>query len=216
MTNKVLLGATFAAVFTVSMMLAPASAVGSFLDFTTQVKSDDNELKAKIHADADIPKDGTGGAFGYGIITDTGLEAILVTTTHAGVQDSIEQDGASDAEWHNHYVSLIDSTTEGTGYCPGLEVENITWDAPGDVWVNADKAVFDGPKTFESTHSLSGADLEFEAGDIIGLVVSFTIDPVDDSGATITDIADLASVCINDVQEADSYGAPLGKGNAKN
>jgi hypothetical protein len=34
-----------------------------------------------------IPTDGTGGAFGYGILTEDG-DAILVAHTHPGVMDS--------------------------------------------------------------------------------------------------------------------------------
>jgi len=68
MTKTLLLGATFAAIFALTLMLSPAIAAG-FLDFESKTKSDDNELKASINANAAIPKDGTGGAFGYGIIT---------------------------------------------------------------------------------------------------------------------------------------------------
>lgn len=210
MNNKVLLGATLAAVFTVGMMLAPASAVPGFLDFTSNVKSDDNELKAKIDASANIPKDGSGGAFGYGIITDAGLEAILVSTTHAGVLDSEEQDGVDDAEWHTHYVAL--KSGESTG-CGELEVVDITFEAPGDVWVKNDLAIFDGPKSFDGTHSLSGADISFAAGDTIGKTVSFTIDPVDATGNT--NPSDIQAVCINDVNLVDPSLPNLGKGNAK-
>lgn len=35
---------------------------------------------------ADVPTDGSGGAFGYGVITGAGLEAIVVTTTSYAIE----------------------------------------------------------------------------------------------------------------------------------
>ncbi len=43
------------------------------------------------------------------MITGAGLEAIAVTTTHKGVEDSAAQNGDPNvASFHNHYVALQD------------------------------------------------------------------------------------------------------------
>src|SRR4029079_5838338 len=55
--------------------------------------------------EASIPKDGSAGAFGYGIITDQGV--LIVTTNHKGVLDSEAQHGdANNPVFHNHYGTL--------------------------------------------------------------------------------------------------------------
>src|SRR5689334_16275926 len=62
-------------------------------------------LTAIYRTNGFIPVDGSGGAFGYGIITSAGLSAVIVSTTHLGVRDSITQ-GSSvppSAIWHNHF-----------------------------------------------------------------------------------------------------------------
>lgn len=189
----------------VSMTLTAAMASGHLSFVVDNSKSEDNEMKAAITANADISKDGSQGGFGYGILTDAGLDAILVATTHAGVKDSEKQGGNNDPEWHTHYVSLRDAQGEdGSGLCPGLEVADIAFEAPENVGENlgrdlaTDQAELDGPKVF-SSHSLTGNTIDFVAGDDIGSIVSFTIDPVDAAGETITDVADLVPVCINDV-----------------
>lgn len=192
MTKKLLLGATFAAV-AVMMLTSPilADAVSSFF---AVAKADKKTIDATIISSSTIEEV---GAYGFGVITSNGLEAILVTTTHGGIQDSAAQSDASDASFHNHYVALTDNTDDAK--CPGLEVVDITWDAPGDVTVIDNVAVFDAPTKFKSTHSLTGEKIKFKTEGPVGAVVSFTIDPVDINGDTIEDVADLAAVCINDV-----------------
>ena len=41
-------------------------------------------LNAVLRTNGLIPTGGSGGAFGYGIITSAGLSAVIVTTTHQG------------------------------------------------------------------------------------------------------------------------------------
>ncbi len=48
------------------------------------------EMGAFLETHGHIPIDGDGGAFNYGILTTEGLYAVVVSTTHAGVQDSEE------------------------------------------------------------------------------------------------------------------------------
>jgi len=195
MTKTVLLGTTIAAV-AVMMLASPilADAVSSFF---AVAKADKKSIDATIISSDTIEET---GAYGYGVITSAGLEGILVTTTHGGIQDSAAQADASDASFHNHYVAL--TVNDDDAKCPGAEVVDITWDAPGDVTVIDNVAVFDGPTKFKSTHSLTGEKLKFKTDGPVGAVVSFTIDPVDVDGVTITDIADLAAVCINDITAA--------------
>lgn len=43
-------------------------------------------LDALIQTKGPIPKDGSGGAFGYAIVTKQGLGAVIASTTHEGVK----------------------------------------------------------------------------------------------------------------------------------
>jgi hypothetical protein len=114
--------------------LAPviASTIEDFLNIKTATVdiNDDKVDRAKIQTDGHIPTNGDEGAFGYGIITDKGLGAVIVTTTHAGVYDSEEQDDAGDPVFHNHYVAL-DTESEECGDDP--KIEKITFESPGEV-----------------------------------------------------------------------------------
>jgi len=201
--TKTVLAVTIAAILTVSILVFPLNGVDameSFLDVEkTKIVTDSSELEeAQFEAKGNMPTDGTGGAFGYGVITGAGLNAIIVTTTHGGVLDSEAQTSASDPVFHNHYVALQDSTVDGSGLCPGLEVRDITWQQPGDVQVNDEKVTMeDTPYYFAGTHSLSSAPISFLADENVSLAVSFTIDPVDGSGDT--SLNDIQAVCINEV-----------------
>ncbi|HJU95454.1 MAG TPA: hypothetical protein VJ643_05420, partial [Nitrososphaera sp.] len=94
-----------------------------------RVSVEDNELEATLITEGLlIPTDGSEGAFGYGILTDDG-DAILVSTTHAGVLDSEEQSTIEDSIWHNHFVRL--GNVEQCGGDQG--VIDITWQSPGEV-----------------------------------------------------------------------------------
>ncbi len=204
--TKTIFGIGAVAILAIGLLASPlgVDAMGSFLDIKkAKIDTDSSELeKAKFETKANIPTDGSGGAFGYGVISGAGLEAIAVTTTHGGVLDSEAQTGVNDASFHNHYVALQDSQAVGTGLCPGLEVRDITFQQPGDVEINKKKAEMeDVPYYFAGTHSLSGAAISFLADENVGAAVSFTIDPVDGTGATNPN--DIQAVCINDVAVAD-------------
>ena len=69
---------------------ALAQALESFLLIEKAEVSANGELEATLFTEGVIPTDGSEGAFGYGILTNDG-DAILVSTTHAGVLDSEEQ-----------------------------------------------------------------------------------------------------------------------------
>lgn len=180
-----------------SMMMSSSS----FSDINKAVViTDSSEFeKIRVYTGADVPTDGSGGAFGYGVITSAGLDAIIVTTTHAGVKDSIAQADADDPVFHNHYVALEEQADDST--CPGLQVRDISYQEPGDVAVSAYSVVMeDTPYYFGGTHSLSGDHISFNANAEVGSVVSFTINPVDSDGNT--SLTDIAAVCINDVKFA--------------
>jgi hypothetical protein len=201
MTKKLLLAIIVIAAFAGSSLLLPfgiVEAVGSFLQVKhAQVLTDSSEVeKAIFNTKSNIPTDGSGGAFGYGYISGAGLEAIAVTTTHAGVLDSVAQSDPSDPVWHNHYVAL--QQLDDDDKCPGLEVRDISFEEPGDVDVTHKiVAMEDVPYYFAGTHSLSGDPVSFLADENIGAAVSFTINPVDGTGAT--SVTDIQAVCINDV-----------------
>lgn len=161
------------------------------------VITDSSELeKVRIYTGLEVPTDGSGGAFGYGVISGAGLEAIIVTTTHAGVYDSIAQEDADDASFHNHYVTL--HQLDDDAKCPGLEVKDISFQEPGDVDVSGKIVVIeDTPYYFAGTHSLSQENISFNSDMEVGSIVYFTIDPVNADGET--SVTDIAAVCINDV-----------------
>ena len=163
--------------------------------FIAQIR--DNNVGAIINSDEMIEES---GAYGFGITTSAGLEGILVTTTQGGVLDSATQTDADDARFHNHYLSIQDSKTDGSGLCPTYEVKDISWDAPGDVTILEDTAVFDGPIEFKSTHSLTGEEVTFDNLGPIGSVISFTITPVNGTGETSLD--PIVAVCIDAVKTA--------------
>ncbi|MDF0681610.1 MAG: hypothetical protein P0116_11665 [Candidatus Nitrosocosmicus sp.] len=154
-----------------------------------------NKVQAVLQAHGHIPKDGSGGAFGYGILTTKGLSAIMVSTTHAGVLDSEDQRNANDPRWHNHYVSLGDDT-ENCGANPA--VTSITFQSPGKVVVNKNKAVMSNlPSTFTGTNALTSAPLTLSPGTNVQDVVSFVLEPI------FNNAGGLEAVCVNDITSAD-------------
>ncbi|MDQ5860128.1 MAG: hypothetical protein M3278_04055, partial [Thermoproteota archaeon] len=89
MNDKIMLGLLVLAGFigTTAAEPALAQALVSFLIIEKAEVSANGELEATLFTEGLlIPTDGSEGAFGYGILTDDG-DAILVSTTHAGVLD---------------------------------------------------------------------------------------------------------------------------------
>lgn len=60
-----------------------------------------------------------------GVISGAGLDAIIVTTTHAGVYDSEAQVDKDDPSFHNHYVALEDLPDDAK--YPGPQVRDISF-----------------------------------------------------------------------------------------
>jgi len=110
MTKTALYGTILAAVFIISMVVAVplADAAGHIFIKKTEVEVKNlTKLEVEIKVTAKIPKDGSAGAFGYGIITDpVGFNNVLALTTHAGVLDHPSQSGASDPKFHAHVLDL--------------------------------------------------------------------------------------------------------------
>jgi hypothetical protein len=154
-----------------------------------------------------IPTDGSEGAFGYGILTEDG-DAILVSTTHAGVLDSEEQNYILDPTWHNHFVRLGDDVAE-CGEDQG--VVDITWQSPGQVEINDNGArISDVPTDeFQGWHSITGEDLSMTLGEDVSNVVSFRLDPVFDEenglqAVCVTDITPAEDVDLNSADDTDT------------
>src|ERR671914_1193038 len=134
MNDKIMLGLLIAAGFIGTTVAAPAlaQALESFLIIEKAEVSANGELEATLFTEGVIPTDGSEGAFGYGILTDDG-NAILVSTTHAGVLDSEEQDYILDPTWHNHFVTLNEDIEQCS---PDPGVGDITWQSPGEVEID--------------------------------------------------------------------------------
>jgi len=196
MKSKTLVVATLAAAFVASVLAVPlADAVGSFLAIRTAiVQPETNELQAKLVTHGLIPKDGSGGAFGYGILTSAGLDGIMVATTHGGVLDSALQTGASDPVWHNHFVQLgSDSTNCGSNPA----VTDITFESPGKVKVQGNNIQLDDmPATFTGTNALTGLPTTISPGTSVGNVVSFQLAPVFAGD-------NLVAVCVTNITPAE-------------
>jgi hypothetical protein len=155
---------------------------------------DDEELTTTLIVEGlQIPINGTGGAFGYGILTDDG-DTILVTHTHPGVMDSEAQRFMEDPVWHNHFMKLghVEQCDEDQG------VINITWQSPGVVTIDDNAAKINNVPTdeFEGWHSITGEPLSMMLGDDVSDVISFKLDPVFGEEG-------LEAVCVTDIRSAE-------------
>jgi hypothetical protein len=212
MNDKIALGLLIAVGFLGTTVAAPvlATTIESFLTIQRAEVSANGELNARLITEGLlIPTDGSEGAFGYGILTDDG-DAILVSTTHAGVLDSEEQDYILDPTWHNHFVRLGD--VEQCGEDQG--VVDITWQSPGQVEINDNGArISDVPTDeFQGWHSITGEDLSMTLGEDVSNVVSFRLDPVFDEenglqAVCVTDIMAAEDVDLNSADDTDTNSA---------
>jgi hypothetical protein len=169
------------------------------------IDADSDEMSAFLETHGHIPTNGDGGAFGYGILTDEGLDAVVVSTTHAGVQDSEEQSNVSDPVWHNHYVTL----GQDSDYCGNdSKVESITFESPGQVDISDNNAdLTQLPASFSGTDALSGADLTIKPGTSVKDVVSFKLVP------HFNDNGELEAVCVTNLQSAENIVFDNSNGN---
>lgn len=155
-----------------------------------------NKVQVVLQAHGHIPTNGDGGAFGYGILTIQGLNAVMVSTTHKAVLNSEDQRNKNDSRWHNHYVSLA---VNPAGLCgPNSVVTSITFQSPCEVAVIKDRAVMSNlPAKFTGTNALTGTPLTLNPSTNVQNVVSFVLDPL--FGAK----NQLQAVCVTDIHPAD-------------
>ena len=160
------------------------------------IDANSDEISAFLETHGHIPTNGDGGALGYGILTNEGLDAVVVSATHAGVYDSEEQSNVSDSVWHNHYVTLSkDSDDCGND----SKIESITFESPGQVNVGDDNADLTKlPASFSGKDALSGDDLTINPGTSVKDVVSFKLAP------HFNDNGDLEAVCVTNLQSAEN------------
>jgi hypothetical protein len=197
--SKIFLGVLIASSLAATVVISPivVSAISDFLDLQKALvfRSNSGIPLAIFKAHGIIPKDGS-AAFGYGLLTDKGLDAVIVTTTHAGVLDSIKQKNKNDPVWHNHFVSL----KSPEAICAGnqFQVDDITFNQPGKVRVFHDQAILTMvPKTFTSPNSLPPpSDITLAPGNNVGQAVSFELVPKFIG-------QNVEAVCVNNVTPAD-------------
>src|ERR671911_865858 len=200
MKERLALGLLVIAGFIGTLFAAPvlATVAESFLVIESArvtVEDDDEELTTELDVEGlQIPTDGSEGAFGYGILTEDG-DAILVSTTHAGVLDSEAQRFMEDPIWHNHFVKLGD--VEQCGEDQGLV--DITWQSPGEVGIDDNIATISDVPTdeFEGWDSITGEPLSMTLGEAISEVISFKLDPVFDEEDG------LEAICVTDIRSAE-------------
>ncbi len=162
---------------------------------TDDGSGDNNELTAELDVEGlRIPTNGTGEAFGYGIITDGGDDAILVAHIHPGLLDSEAQRFIEDPVWHNHFVKFGD-----VAHCGKDQgIVDITWQSPGEIGIDDNIARISGVPTdeFEGWHSMTGESLSITLGEAVSDVVSFKLHPVFGEEG-------LETVCVTDIRSAE-------------
>lgn len=207
MNNTFVLAGLVAASLAASIAVAPAlaSVLADFLQVeSVDVDTNADGLDVEFTAEAEIPQgdDAVGSAFGYGVLTDQGTDAVIVTTTHAGVLDSETQDGdPNNPIWHNHYISL-----GPVAQCDGVSanstgVIDITFEQPGVVDVAGQTADLNSlPNSFSGTDALTNAPMSSSPGNDVQNGASFNLIPVFVGDA-------LQAVCVNDIS---TFGATIG------
>jgi hypothetical protein len=182
-------------IFDIPPVFAPTAE--SFLTIeraNVSIADNDDDLTARFLTEGLlIPTNGTGGAFGYGILTDD-RDAILVAHTHPGVLDSEDQRFIEDPIWHNHFVKLGD--VEQCGEDQG--VIDVTWQSPGVVTIDDNTARISGVPTdeYDGWNSITGEPLSMTLGEDVSDAVSFKLDPVFGEDG-------LEAVCVTDIRSAE-------------
>lgn len=210
MKNQIIISISMLLILMISpLTMAFASTSSDDDDFLNireaNIDANSEEMNAFLETHGHIPTNGDGGAFGYGVLTTEGLDAVVVSTTHAGVLDSLEQTDVNDPVWHNHFVTL----GQNSNSCgDDLNVESITIESPGQVDVQDSTADLTGiPSSFSGTDALSGDDLTIEPGTDVDDVVSFRLAP------QFNDDDEIEAVCVTDVQSAENIVFENGNGN---
>lgn len=160
-----------------------------------KLKKSDTVLNADMKSDRKITQNGTQGAMGVAVITDKGFDAVIASTTHGGIYDSVQQKNASDPSWHNHFVKLVADNSSKCGSNP--MVKDLTLQSPGNVMI-ADNNIrmLEIPSNFNASSSLSNSTLSFETGRNIDKVVTFKLEPIFDSTNNVE------AICVKDIKPA--------------
>ena len=169
--TKTILGISFAAVFVFSMVLIPAYAAGHVVIDKTDIKVKNLEIsKVEIKVAVNIPKDGSAGAFGYGIFTD-GTNNVLALTTHAGINDHSSQGGGAGPIFHAHVLDLFLPPVSGD--CAGFDAEVDFTGSGANAGFDADyKVKVKGKKITVSKIDMS------EISEGVESIKAFTLTPI--------------------------------------
>jgi parallel beta-helix repeat protein len=149
------------------------------VSINAETEDGSSELNVKIRTDGPVPLDGSGGAFGYAVLTG-GFNNVLVLVTHLGIDDSEFEDPVTG--FHTHVLDLMSAT----GSCGGF-------DAEVDFAASLANPAFDPGYRFKvrgreaSIRDVPASDLA-DAG--VETVASFTITPVFAAGA-------LTNLCVD-------------------
>ena len=127
--TKTILILAISAILVISMIMVPAFAGGHLVITSKATQNTGAVSKVTFTTLANIPQDGSAGAFGFGVL---GNSAILAITTHGGVgPDSPAQANQADPVFHTHIVTL-----GASGACAsGTEVTSITFAEAGQLKV---------------------------------------------------------------------------------
>ena len=144
-----------------------------------EIEGGSSELEVKIRTGGRIPLDGSGGAFGYAVLTG-GFNNVLVLVTHLGIDDSQFEDPVTG--FHTHVLDLKSATSSCGGF-----------DAEVDIPASIANAAFDPDYRFKvrgreaAIRNVPTSDLA-DAG--VETVASFTVTPVFMAGA-------LTNLCVD-------------------
>jgi len=170
MTRTKLMGASLAAVFTVSMIILPiAVAELSFLDIVdAEIEVDDDEFEMEIEMAADFLDGAPDTPYGVAALTSD-FQDMPAVTTHGGIgpDSETQQGGTSEVE----HIHIVDGTM-ATDCDSGLAVADASFEDPGDLEVDDNEIeVEDIPRSL--------------VGDLTGTVASFTLSFSDDGDLCI-------------------------------
>lgn len=174
------LSISLAAILAVSMIVTPAFASGHLvLDgffAQTTANNDNTRIKVSFTTGADVPVDGTSGAFGYAVLTG-GLNNVLVLVTHLPIDDSEHEDETSG--FHTHVLDLMAPSAACDGFSAEVDLANSVANKGFDL--DADYSI-DGSEV-----SIGYVPTKLLGGDTVGAVASFTVTPVFD-GENLTNL----------------------------